>query len=157
MKGCLRDRRLAAVFAGDEAAGERAHLRACASCAARYAELERHMRLAVGALLEGPPDGRPARVRGAAWRWVPAVAALGLALALVLTLAPSGEAPVPPDLHADLRAATTELSAALFGIGDGSAAALSARVPAGQFASAALEGGWPCHDRDGLGSDCAGF
>jgi hypothetical protein len=155
---CLRDKALAALFAGEERPEWREHLRGCRSCAVRYRALERDMRVAVDALVAGPPAGLHRPARAAAWRWAPAVAALGLALALVVQLFPGREAPVQSASPGELRAAMSEVSAALFGFGDGTApSTLDGRVPAAQFASAALEGGWPCHDGNGLGSDCTGF
>ena len=158
MNRCLRDKTLEALFAGEERPEWREHLRGCRSCGVRYRALERDMRIAVDALVAGPPVGltRPARV--ATWRWAPAVAAFGLALALVVQLLPQRQPPARRASSGELRAAMTEVSAALFGIGDGTAeASLDGRVPAAQFASAALDGSWPCHDGDGLGSDCTGF
>src|SRR5262249_3204709 len=85
---CLRDKALAAIFAGEDRVGWRRHLHGCPSCAGRYRALERDMRIAVDALVAGPPEGLRLPARTAVWRFAPAVAAFGLALALVLQLLP---------------------------------------------------------------------
>jgi len=81
MNGCLTERTLTFLRADEGGAEERAHLRACRACAARYRELERDLDAIANVLRAGPP-GDQARAHGLRWRAVGAIAA-----ALVMTVA----------------------------------------------------------------------
>jgi hypothetical protein len=112
MTRCLTERTLVLLEAGEGAAEERAHLRACPRCAARYRALGDDLELIADALHAGPPPAAaaPPRLR---WRAVGALAAT-VALAVGATWLWRA-APVPaPGGGGDVGALVEELSGTLF-------------------------------------------
>ncbi len=181
VKECLAEMVLPRIYAGDASEVERAHLAACPWCAGRLRAVERDMDVVGRALQLGPVGsegwsgvGEPSRRWGT---WAPVATAAGVAAALGLWLATSfapwpgaSRAPVGGAVHApaagsevaaispaELVAAASEVSAALFDADDGGSSGFPERVPSYLYASAALGGDWPCSDSHGMGSACNGL
>ena len=84
MSGCLRDRALLLLFYGGGNSSQRTHLTECEACAARYRQVGRDLE-AISQVLREKPLSKTAshRFRPVSVRWLPAGAALALALVLV--------------------------------------------------------------------------
>lgn len=149
MSRCLRDQTFLLLYEGEGTGVHRAHLEACAACAARYQRLVHDLEVIGQVLREAPPpQAVPHRSHPLRIRWVPVTAALALTLALVW----GGvwmRGPSPPGLPAGARNEAIllfleEVSAALFSTVDASAAVMPTPVSNFAYLQAALEGEWPC-------------
>ncbi|TMB23368.1 MAG: hypothetical protein E6J71_03760 [Deltaproteobacteria bacterium] len=81
MKGCLSDRRLWALFEGEGAEGERAHLASCELCETRSRRLTHDLKRLGTVLSDAPPLADVATQTG--WgrvRWVAAAAVIVMGL-----------------------------------------------------------------------------
>lgn len=169
MKRCLSERRLAWLVAGGGSEADRAHVGSCLQCASRKRAIDRDL-AAVSTILRAAPSAESETIAARLWRsrllrtaFAPAAA---FAAAATIALWISGVRPpisVPGRTArftsvdaAETRDAASELAAALFDLGDGRSATIDEPVPAYVYASAAIGGGWPCSDANGLGSDCDG-
>lgn len=84
MSGCLRDRALLLLYYGGGNSSQRTHLTECEACAARYRQVARDLETISRVLREKPlPKTVSHRFRPVSVRWLPAGAALALALVLV--------------------------------------------------------------------------
>ncbi|MBI3329741.1 MAG: hypothetical protein HYZ81_23920 [Nitrospinae bacterium] len=153
MRGCLRDRTLLSLYAGEGRHAHRAHLQACVACATRYQTLVHDLQVLRQALREPPPrPAIPQRPLALRIRWKPVAAALAVTLAIVW----GGmwvQRPSPPLVPTEARNEAVllfleEVSTALFSTAGASAAAIPASMPGVAYLEAALEGEleeeWPC-------------
>jgi hypothetical protein len=84
MTGCLRDRTLLLLYYGGGTSAQETHLTECEACATRYRQLERDLEAISQVLREKPPPKTVShRFLPFSVRWLPATAALALALVLV--------------------------------------------------------------------------
>ena len=83
MSRCLRDRTLLLLYYGGGTKTKRIHLTECETCAARYRQLGHDLESISHVLREKSPQAVSRRFRPAFARWLPASAALALALFFV--------------------------------------------------------------------------
>jgi len=119
MSRCLTEQMLMLLQAGEGSAEERAHLRACPRCAARYRALEDDLGVIADALRAGPPPGAVhPRLR---WRAVGALAAT-VALAVGGTWMWRAAQVPPPGGGGDVSAQVEDLAGTLFASSEATAA-----------------------------------
>ncbi len=84
MNRCLNDRTLLLLYDGEGTIAQRSHLTACEDCSGRYERLGRDLKVIRQVLRqESPPQTAHHRPRGYAFRWLPAAAALAMAVVLL--------------------------------------------------------------------------
>ena len=155
MNRCLSERALVALHCGDGSDTDRAHVRVCRACDARYARLTQDLTLISRVLSEPPPPRASAyRLIPRGMRWAPVAVALVGMMALTLAV-PRLWSPSP------VRVASATASAAVFA--DDVSAALFAvpNAPTLTLASAdiaplqaALTGGSPCTSDQLFNGEC---
>lgn len=151
MTRCLSDRALTRVVAELGTPDERAHLAACAACAARYRRIEGEMAEIVD-VLSGTPEPRH-RVMPGAGRWVASAAALAaVAVGVPFWVETGSRTGVQPasDQTRQVAVALSDITSSLFSV-DGEPRRPVASLEPDQ----AFEGGCEAAGRlDGM--DCAG-
>jgi hypothetical protein len=155
MNQCLDERALLRMYVGDAPAGAPAHVRACVTCGARYAELDADVGAILRALEARPPGVVRPRLRGTVRHaWVPlaAAAAILVALAAAYVQRP-GAQPLQVSMRtSDVSRFANDLSTALFA--SASSPDVQGSISDTADVEAALNGGWPC-TRDGtFGAEC---
>ena len=140
MSGCLRDRTLLLLHKGEGGESDRAHLRACLSCAGRYQQMGLDLEVIDQALEQAPPlraaRRRPSDVRRRS-------VAVAVALAVIVVFAGveawrwresvSWVHPRPKGGDADPLPFLEKVSAVLSSTDDASGAAIAMLVPAPDF------------------------
>ena len=150
MTRCLRRQALFAVSQGEGLPWQRSHLMRCHRCAERYRAMVSASELAAQILRDGPlPDRLPQPRRGLRPWPVAALAATGLALALVWRGVPGGwppqEATVAEEADEDAGLSLAHVSEIVFASDE-----FEATPDAdGTDLEAALDGDWPCDGEDG--------
>jgi len=153
MRGCLRDRALLALYAGEGRNTHRAHLQVCVACATRYHTVVHDLQLLRQVLREPPPPpALPQRPVALRIRWKPVAATLAVTLACVwggMWVQRASRPVVPTDARNEaVLLFLEEVSTALFSTVDASAAAIPISRPGVAGQEAALEGEWeeewPC-------------
>lgn len=145
MSRCLRDKILLSLYEGSGTSAHRAHLESCAACAARYERWVHDLEVIGQALREAPPPGafasppHPLRVR-----WVPAAAALAVAIALVGGGIWMRRSAPPVTLDEEVLPFLEEVSAALFSTVEADMVAIAAPASNWIELESAREEGWPC-------------
>lgn len=152
MNSCMSEESLVALATGEGTAAERAHVRECPRCAARYGALDDDLRLLRQALLEEPlpAAARAPRVR---WRMPVGVALAATALLALVWAAPWRSAPTALPAGAfQVSGLARDVSAALFAPSQ----AVTVQLSDSAYFEAAIDGGWPCGGLGLYGFDCQG-
>lgn len=150
MSRCLRDRTLLLLYYGGGTKAKRAHLTECETCATRYRQLGHDLESISQVLREkSPPQTVRHRARPSFARWLPATAALALALLLVWVSVrvwnPSAPPPVRGTNNGEAWSLVDEFPSSLFLLNEaiiGELGTGSARFY--NLAAAVLEADRPC-------------
>jgi len=146
MTRCLRDRTLLLLYEGEGSSAQRAHLKECEACAARYRRLDRDLKAIGQVLREEPPSpvvSHPARPF--AVRWLPAAAALAMTLMLVWVGVRTWSPSARPGTKSESWSVLDELPSNPFLLSDALALELATEgVGPADLAAVALEAARPC-------------
>ena len=150
MSGCLRDRTLLLLYYGRGISSQQTHLTECEACAARYRQVGRDLETISRVLREKPlPKTVSHRFRPVSVRWLPAGAALALALVLVWVSVriwnPSARLPLKGTNNGETWSLMDELPSNLFLLNEAMAGGLWAEGASSyNLAAAVLEADRPC-------------
>ena len=150
MSGCLRDRALLLLYYGGGNSSQRTHLTECEACAARYRQVGRDLEAISQVLREKPlPKTVSHRFRPFSIRWLPAGAALALALVLVWVGVrmwnPTAQPPLKGTNNGEAWSLVDELPSNLFLLNEAIAGELgTGSARSYNLAAAVLEAERPC-------------
>jgi len=156
MTRCLNEKTLLLLHDGEGTGAQRTHLTECETCAARYRQLGRDLEAICQVLREEPPPKTASpRLRPFTVRWVPAAAAVILALVLmwegVRIWSPSAPAPLTGTTSEEIGSLAEEFSPELLLLNQALAGELwTVSADPYEAVAAALESDRPCEWYDML-------
>jgi len=152
MSRCIPDRVLLLGYDGEATEAHRAHLQTCAACAARYRQLVHDFEVIEQALQQAPPPQvNLSRSHAVQLRWPPVTAALAVVLlwAGMWMWRPASQTSAALASSAEiLRFVEKDLTPALFPMAKTRVATLLVPVSDLTYVQAALDGEWPCEQRE---------